>query len=392
MNMTPIEDDEAWAGWRAQWRLREGTIYLNHGSFGPPPEPVRAARLRWLQEMDGQPMDFFCRQLEPAWTHAGDALARFVGTGPGNLVLVENATYGMNILANSLPLAAGDQVVLTDHEYGAVARIWRRACRQTGAEEPVIAELPEQIESGQQVVEAIFAPVTERTRLIVVSHITSPTALILPVQAICRTARERGVAVCVDGPHAPAQLLLDIDSLGCDFYTASCHKWLSAPFGCGFLYVAPSHQDAVRPPILSWGRLPPEPQRGWSDEFQWLGTRNPTSFLCIPDAIEFLARVGEDAFRRRTHFLAQYARRKLTELTGTTPLAPDSTNWYGSMVNVPLPDGDAKSLQEALWRRFRIEVPIISWKKHRSVRVSCHLYNRRDDIDRLVTALRELLC
>ncbi len=401
-------NDAAWTEIARQWQIRPDTTYLNHGSFGPPPEPVRAARRRWIEAAESQPMDFFVRQLEPAWLAARDKLAAFVGTSGANLIFVENATAGMNIVADSFPLAAGDEVLLTDHEYGAVRRIWQRACERIGAN-VVTAELPLTFRTVEETVAAIFAAVTDRTRLVVVSHITSPTAVILPVQAICNEARRRGIAVAIDGPHAIAQVPLTIDDLGCDFYTASCHKWLSAPFGSGFLYVHPRHQSLVRPPVLSWGRIPPTEIRSWSDEFVWAGTRDSSAYLAVPAAIEFLEGIGLDAFRSRSHSLAQYARQRLVELTGLEPMVPDDPAWYGSMAHVPLPpirkdisnrnekarpdDGCPISnpLQHTIWRELGIEVPVVEFHGVRYIRVSCHLYNTREQIDRLVAGLSTLL-
>ena len=250
------------------------------------------------------------------------------------------------------------------------------------------AKLPLPIDTAEQVVDAVFAAATERTRLLVISHITSPTAVTLPVEAIVAEAKRRGILVCIDGPHAVAQLPLDLERLGCDFYCASCHKWLSAPFGSGFLYVAPQHHARIRPPLLSWGRLPPTRLETWSDEFIWSGTRDPSPYLAVPAAIDFLEQVGLDRFRRHTHALAQYARRRLVELTGRTPIVPDSPDWYGCMAQVPLPPGDAAMLQRRLWTADGIEVPIVSWNDRRWIRVSCHLYNCRQEIDRLVEAVR----
>lgn len=384
-------DDPNWEQWREQWLIRPGVTYLNHGSFGPPPRAVQAARLAWQQQLDAQPMDFFVRGYEPAWFAARQRLSRFVHTDEQNLAFVENATAAMNAVADSFRLQPGDEVVLTDHEYGAVQRIWQRAAARAGGGEPRIARLPERIESAQQVVEILLAAATPRTRLIVVSHITSPTAITLPVRDIVRRAHQRGIAVCVDGPHALAQIPVDLDQLDCDFYCASCHKWLSAPFGSGFLYVAPEQQGTIRPPQLSWGRLLPKRPRSWSDEFIWSGTRDPSSYLAVPAAIEFLEQIGVDRFRQRTHELAHYARSRLVELTGATPLVPDDPQWYAAMTHVPLPPGDAACLQRQLWEGYAIEVPIIEWNGRRWIRVSCHLYNRPDDIDRLVEALAHLL-
>jgi len=400
-------DDAAWAKYKAEWSIRGDTTYLNHGSFGPPPHVVRQAQLRWQQDLAEQPMDFFVRKLEPALLAAREKLAAFVGTAADNLVFIENATAGMNIVADAFRLQTGDEVLLTDHEYGAVRRIWQRACDRVGAQLKT-AELPLPFRSVDDTVTALWAAVTPRTRLIVVSHITSPTAVILPVAQIGAKAREQGIAVAVDGPHALAQLPLTLDTLNCDFYTVSCHKWLSAPFGSGFLYVAPPHQQQVRAPVLSWGRIPPTPLRTWSDEFVWSGTREPSAYLSVPTAIEFLERIGLSAFRRRTHALAQYARQRLIELTGLTPIVPDDPAWYGTMAHVPLPPPPAENpshaterpdescpvanrLQHTIWQQLGIEVPVVEFKGTRYIRVSCHLYNDRGEIDRLVAGLRDLL-
>ena len=383
-------DLDRWTSFGKSWSIRPDTIYLNHGSFGPPPAAVREARLKWMSELDSQPMDFFVRQLEPAWRAARDKLAEFVGAPADSLIFVENATAGMNVVADSFQLHPGDEVLLTDHEYGAVVRIWERACERVGAR-VTTARLPLPFTTVEETVDTLFSQVTHSTRMIVVSHITSPTAVILPVAEICRRARERGIAVCIDGPHAPAQIPLDVAGLGCDYYAASCHKWLSAPFGSGFLYVAKQHQPRIRPPVLSWGRLPPLPIESWSDEFLWSGTRDYSPYFSIPDAIGFMQQVGLDFFQTGAHALAQYARQQLVELTQLEPIVPDSPAWYGSMAHVPLPPGDRAKLQDALWEQNGLEVPIIDWNGRRYIRVSCHLYNTPDQIDRLVGALRQLL-
>jgi isopenicillin-N epimerase len=313
----------------------------------------------------------------------------------------------MNIVADSFPLAPGDEVLLTDHEYGAVERQWRRACEKAGATLKVVA-LPLPFRSREETADAILAAATERTRLIVVSHVAFATPVVLPVSEICRLARERGIAVAIDGPHAVAQIPLDIGGIGCDFYAASCHKWLSGPFGSGFLYVHPRRQALVRPPVLSWGRLPPARIEAWSDEFVWSGTRNPVAFLAVPAAIEFLESVGQDAFRARTHWLAQYARQRLVELTQFDPQVPDDSAWYGSMTHVPLPQSRnsapvaagqnadevfpiSNPLTHTIWQRLGIETPVVEIRGRRCLRVSCHLYNDTEQIDRLVAGLKTLL-
>lgn len=385
--------EEDWQDVAAAWRLRPDTIYLNHGSFGPPPAPVRVARRAWQDALDEQPMDFFVRRFEPAWFDARGRLAAFVNCAADDMIFVENATAGMNLVADGFRLNAGDEVLLTDHEYGAVERIWRRATDAVGAK-LAVAQLPLPIASVGEILDAIFSQVTAHTRLLVVSHITSPTAIILPVAAICREARSRGLAVCIDGPHALLQTPVDLRQLGCDFYTASCHKWLCAPFGTGFLYVSQRYQPWMRPAALSWGRTPPTTLEQWYDEFVWSGTRDPSAFLAIPAAIDFFESLGFETVRERLHAMAGEARAELLDLLQCQPYAPEASDghaWYGCMAHLPLPSGDARALQHALWQDYGIEVPIVSWRDERSIRVSCHLYNTRQDVGRLLDALRALL-
>ena len=305
----------------------------------------------------------------------------------------------MNIVAASLALHPADEVLLTSHEYGAVRRLWSRVCRNAGAR-LVIADLPVPLAAADSIVAAVLAKATERTRLIVVSHMTSPTALVFPVQAICDAARKRGIPTCIDGPHAVAMLPLNLKQLGCDFYTASCHKWLCAPFGSGFLYVDRRFHGRMKPAIVSWGgSLSGRPPR-WQDEYHWLGTRDPAPLLAIPAAIEFLRGFGLDEFRRQTHELARYARRGLLRLSEFEPLQSDSIDGFGSMVTVPLPTpagwkpvthGFADPVQLALREQHNIEVPVLAWDNRRYIRVSCHLYNSASEIDHLCEALRPLL-
>jgi len=403
--------------WRSEWSLRPGVTYLNHGSFGPAPKSVIAARENWSALLQSEPMDFLVRQLEGALDATRGRLAKFVNSRAEHIAFVDNATVGMNVVARSVTLGLGDEVLATDHEYGAVQRIWRRRCKESGATF-VIGKLPQPLETSAQVVEALQNAITPRTKLLVVSHVTSPTAVILPVREICARAREQGVPVCIDGPHAPAAVPIDLEGLGCDYYTASCHKWLSAPFGSGFLYVHPRRQPELAPSIVSWGRSLSGRPGNWKDEFNWTGTRDPAPWLAIADAIRFFedlkapgqgSSAGSDAstasglegiklFREYSHQLAKYARDEIVQLTGLQPFLPDSRDWYGSMIALPLPasispvtDGQMHPLQQALWEKHQIEVPIVTWRGSCYVRVSCHLYNDRSDIDRLKAALRELL-
>jgi isopenicillin-N epimerase len=375
---------------RGLWSIDPEVSYLNHGSFGPSPREVSAERQKWSELLERQPMDFYVRRLAGLLDEASTAVGRFVGADGKDLAFVDNATAGMNVIAHSISLDPGDEVVLTDHEYGAVRRLWEQKARAVGAR-VVTARLPLPVESSDSIVDAIFSVAGPRTRLLVVSHVTSPSALVLPVEAICRRAERDGIPVAVDGPHAVAMLPLEIEQLGCDYYTASCHKWLCAPFGSGFLYVRRRSQSNVRPAVVSWGVMPDQPTGDWRSELGWIGTRDPAPFLATPSAIRFLERLGLEEFRTRTHELASYARRRLLDVSGQPPICPDSSEWYGSMVAVPLPPGPAKPLQHALWDEHQIEIPVNEFAEMRLIRVSCHWYTTYGEIDRMVEAVRGLL-
>jgi isopenicillin-N epimerase len=385
---TPSWPGDIDAAIRDSWRIRPGTTYLNHGSWGPPPAPVSAARAAFLSRLDEQPMDYFLREYEEAWHRARAKVAAFVNADPEGMIFVPNATAGMNLVADSLPLGSGDEILLNDHEYGAVMRIWNRKASETGATVRVL-ELPTRFDDPQELTDFFAASFTDWTRILVISHITSATAITLPVQAIAAAAAERGILVCVDGPHAIAQLPLSINDLGVDFYTASCHKWLSAPIGSGFLYVAPQHRSKIRPACLSWGRLKPNTPKEWYEEFIWPGTADFASYLAAPAAIEFLETFGLERFRTHTHAMARYVRAQLEQLGGGEPLTADSPQWYGSMAHVPMPyTGDAEALQRRLWDKYRIEAPIWEFGGRVYARISCHLYTTKAHVDYFLEALK----
>jgi isopenicillin-N epimerase len=383
---------------RRDWTLEPGVTYLNHGSFGPSQKSVQQARREWTERLEAQPMRFFVREMEQHLWDAIECLGSFLGTEAANLAFADNATFAMNVVASSVELLSGDQVLLTDHEYGAVTRIWRERCRQAGAE-LVVQNLPKSLDDISEVVSRFIEGVTKQTKLIVISHVTSATAAILPVEEICREARRRKIQVCIDGPHAVAMVPLDLSQIDCDYYCASCHKWLSAPFGTGFLYVAPRRQSQIKPAIISWGGSVSGREPCWQDEFFWSGTRDPAGFLAIPEAIRALEQHGLEDFRRSTHAMIRDAAERIIEITNLPPLLSLEGDRYGSMITLPIPGepsdgaqhGRRDPLQTALWREHGIELPVFTWKRRRFLRVSCHLYNTTAEIDRCAAALSERL-
>ncbi len=379
--------------------LQPDVVFLNHGSFGACPRPVFEEYQAWQRMLERQPVEFLGRRFPDLMHAARKALAAYVGAATDDLVYAPNATTALNVVARSLPLQPGDEVLTTDHEYGALDRTWQFVCARRQARY-VRRPLPLPLESAEQVVEVMWSAVTPRTRVLFLSHITSPTALILPLAELIRRARNAGIWTVVDGAHAPGQIDLDLAALGADFYAGNCHKWLMAPKGSAFLYARPEVQHLLEPLVVSWGWEADErgPSR-FVDEQEWQGTRDPSAYLTVPAAIRFQAEHEWTRVRAACHELLRDTRQAMAELTGLEPLCADSSEWYGQMAAFPLPPCDAGELKRRLYDEYRVEVPIIEWGPsgegagglRQLVRVSVQGYNTREDVEALLTALAALL-
>jgi isopenicillin-N epimerase len=367
---------------RREFLLDHEVAFLNHGSFGACPRPVFERYQAWQRELEREPVDFLDRRLPALLDAARGALAAYVGCQTQDLAFVQNATTGVNLAVRSLPLGAGDEVLATDLEYGACDLAWEWACRRAGARY-VRAPIPFPVREPSEVVEALFAHASERTRAVYVSHVTSTTGLVLPLEEIVARARALGLVTIVDGAHAPAQVPVDLAALGADYYAGNAHKWLGAPKGAGFLHTQPEHQDRVDAAIVSWGYSEGDT---FSERIEKQGTRDPAAWLSVPDAIRFQAERDWDAVRDRSRRLCRDARRELCELVGTAPLAPDSMVAQMATVRLPRPSPE---LSQRLFRRHRVEIPLD--RGHNLLRLSVAGYTTRDEIDRLLAALaREL--
>jgi isopenicillin-N epimerase len=371
--------------------LRSDIVFLNHGSFGARPLPVFEAYQRWQRELEREPVAFLGRELHDRLGHARARLADYVGSKPDDLVFVPNVTHGMNIIARSLALGPGDEVLGTTHEYGAVERTWTFLGSRDGFTYRS-QHIPTPVADVDAFVESLWRGVSDRTRAIVISHITSPTALILPVAEICRRAAAAGILVIVDGAHAPGQIPLNLSDLRADFYTGNLHKWLSSPVGAGFLYARPEQQDRLLPLVVSWGyqSLTPGVSR-FQDYFEWIGTDDPSAYLAVPAAIEFQQENDWDSVRAECHRLVVDACARACRATGLAPLAPLSTDWVGQMAAIPLPKNtiSAEEQQRRLLEEYRIEIPIIDWQEVRCARLSLQAYNSAADVELLLEALQE---
>ena len=371
--------------------LLDPTIaFLNHGSFGATPRPVFEKYQWWQRELERQPVEFLGRRFNDLMRESRKSLAEYIHTHANNLIFVANATTGLNIVARSLALNPGDEILTTDHEYGALDRTWRFVCSKTGAvykQHPI----PLPITTAKDFIEQIWSAVTPRTRILFLSHITSPTALIFPIQELCRRARERGIISIIDGAHALGQIPLDMEAIGADFYSSNAHKWLCAPKGSAFLYARPAMQHLIEPLVVSWGYQSERPGTSkFIDEHEWTGTRDPAAWLTVPHAIDFCNEHSWDDVRLKCHTLAQYTREQIGKLTGVPPICPDSSDWYMQMFAAPLPPCDSAKLKTQLYDEFRIEVPIVEWQGKPFIRVSIQAYNTGDDVEHLIDALKKI--
>jgi isopenicillin-N epimerase len=364
---------------RRKFLLDPEVAFLNHGSFGACPRPVFERYQAWQRELEREPIDFFGRRAPDLLTAARGALADYLGCAATDFAFVQNAAAGVNLAARALDLGPGDEVLATDLEYGACDLAWDWVCRRTGARY-VRATIPLPLDDPRTLVETLFAAASERTRVLYVSHVTSETGLVLPLEEILTRARELGLVTIVDGAHAPAQVPVDLARLGADFYSGNCHKWLCAPKGAGFLHVRPEHQERVDGAVVSWGY---RPGSTFVDRIERQGTRDPAAWLAVPDAIRFQAERRWDEVRDRCRRLAREAHRKLCGLLETEPLAPEAMVAQMATVRLPRP---APELADRLFTRHRIEVPVTGPESD-LLRVSVAAYTTRDELDRLLAAL-----
>ena len=376
---------------KSQFLLRPDITFLNFGSFGACPVPIFKDYQRWQLELEHEPVQFITVNGLEYLKNSREALGGYIHCAPEDVVFVTNPSYAVNIVAHSLQLNPGDEILSTDLEYGACDKTWNYYCNKSGAKyvrQPV--ELP--IGSKEAFITQFFEGVTEHTKAIFISHITSTTGLVFPVHEICAIAKDKGLLTFVDGAHAPGQVPLDLSTLQADIYTGACHKWMLAPKGCSFFYVKKELQPMFDPLIISWGYDSAFPSDSlFLDYHQNQGTRDFSAFLTIPAALRFMREHNWEQVAADCRKLVQGNALRFCELLQTQPLAPVDGRFIAQLFSIPVTTAQPEQLQRLLFEKYRIEIPVMRHGEKTYLRYSINAFNSQQDLDKLYHALEQIL-
>ena len=379
------------ASMKTHFLLDPSVTFLNFGSFGACVRPVFENYQRWQLELEREPVQFIAVNGPGYLKTSREALGSFIQCSPEDVVYVTNPSYGVNIIAKSLALEPGDEVLSTDLEYGACDRAWSYYCEKKGAQyikQPI--SLP--VISKEKFIEDFVKGISSRTKAIFISHITSATALILPVADICRIAREKGIMTFIDGAHAPGQLPLDLSALDVDIYTGACHKWMMTPKSCSFLYVKKNLQPLFDPLLISWGYNSATPSSSqFLDYHELQGTRDFSAFLTVPEAIRFMNEHDWPQVAKQCREMVLNNAGKFCALFGTQPLAPLTEEFIAQMFSIPINTTQPENLQRHLFQRYKIEIPVMKHNGNTYLRYSINAFNKQEDLDNLYNALKEIM-
>jgi len=373
-----------------QFLLNPEYRHLNHGSFGACPKPIFEDYQKWQLALERDPVDFFVNKGNIQLQKSKEALGNYINCSADNLVYTMNPTWAINIIAKSLDMKPGDEILATNVEYGALDRTWKYYCEKAGAKY-IQSEIPLPIQSKEQFIESFWKGYSKNTKAIFISHITSMTATIFPVKEICERAKELGLMTIVDGAHVPGHIPLDLQELKADVYTGACHKWMLTPKGCSFLYITPEIQNDFDPVLISWGYDSDNPGKSkFLDYHQLQGTRDYSAFLTVPTAIEFLKENNWEDVSKQAKQLILNNYEDLCDLYGTKPICPVTSEFLGQICSVPVNVSSASDLKTILFDKYKIEIPVFQLANQIYMRLSAQAYVSQDDVDYLKDAIREI--
>lgn len=377
-------------GLKDQFLLNPEYRHLNHGSFGACPKPIFEDYQKWQLALERDPVDFFVNKGNEQLQRSKEALGRFINCSADDLVFTMNPTYAINIIAKSLDMQPGDEILSTNHEYGALDRTWNYYCSKAGAKY-VRQEIPIPLSSKEEFIESFWKGYSSNTKAIFISQITSMTATIFPVKEICERAEELGLLTIVDGAHVPGHIPLNLAEIKADIYTGACHKWMLTPKGCSFLYAHPSVQNDFDPLLISWGYEADVPGKSkFLDYHQLQGTRDYSAFLTIPASLNLIDNEEWEGYKSQARQLILDNYQKLCDVFGTNPIVPVCSEFLGQMCSVPVPIEDPFNLKRILFEDYKIEIPVFKLHDQVYLRLSIQAYVDQSDVDFLLDSLREI--
>lgn len=376
---------------KSQFLLNPNIIFLNHGSFGSCPKPIFEEYQRFQRELESDPVDFIQKKQPKYLKSARESLAQFVGCQARDLFFTSNPTYAINVIMRSIKLNPGDEILATNHEYGAMDRTWNFYCKKSGAKY-IRQNISLPVVSKEQIIEEFWKGYNQNTKVIFLNQMSSATALIFPVKEICDKAKELGLITIVDGAHVPAHIDLTISALNPDYYTGTLHKWMLAPKGSSFLYVKPELQNALEPLVVSWGYESVAPgESQFLDYHELQGTRDVSAFLCTPKVVEFLEQNNWKTVSKSCKQIVLNNYQRFCDLLNTKPLSPITEEFLGQMASVPVNTKKPAELKEVLYSKYKIQIPVMPLNGNYYIRYSINAYNSQEDLDVLYNALEDII-
>lgn len=376
---------------KSQFLLDDSITFLNHGSFGACPKPVFAEYQRFQLELETEPVHFIQKKLPIYLKEAKQPLAEFLGCATDDFFFTPNPTFAVNTIMRSLHLQAGDEILATDHEYGAMDRTWNFYCKKTGAKY-IRQEISMPITSKEQIINEFWKGYSSKTKVVFLNHISSSTALIFPVKEICERAQQLGLITIIDGAHVPGHIDLNIAELNPDYYTGTLHKWMLAPKGSSFLYVKKEFQGDLDPLVVSWGYESVFPSHSpFLDYHEYQGTNDHSAYLCTPKVIAFLKENNWKEKYKACRKLVLDNYQRFCDLLQTQPICPITEEFLGQMASIPIQTENPMELKELLYTKYKIQVPIMPLNGKVYLRYSMNMYNTQEDLDKLYETLEDIL-
>jgi len=376
---------------KSQFLLDKNITFLNHGSFGACPKPIFDEFQRFQLELENDPVHFIQKKLPVYLKEAKKPLAKFIGCEMEDFFFTPNPTFAINTVMRSLNLQKDDEMLTTNHEYGAMDRTWNYFCKKTGAKY-IRQEISLPIVSKEQIIEEFWKGYTSKTKVVFLNQISSSTALIFPVKEICDKAQQLGLITIVDGAHVPGHIDLNIKELNPDFYTGTLHKWMLAPKGSSFLYVKAAFQNDIDPLVVSWGYeslFPSESQ--FLDYHEYQGTQDVSQYLCTPKVIEFLETNNWKQVSNDCKKIVRDNYQRFCDLLGTKPICPITDEFLGQMASIPVKTSKPMELKELLYTKYNIQIPVMPLNGNVYIRYSINAYNSQEDLEVLYKALKEII-